>query len=74
MSDELPEHPGLDRRELFATALGTLLALLATLLASAVALGLSRVLELPNISLILLAAVLVVAVRSASKARLAFAS
>src|SRR3990167_4092744 len=41
-----------------------LLALLATLLASAVALGLSRVLELPNISLILLAAVLVVAVRS----------
>jgi len=26
MSDELPEHPGLDRRELFATALGTLLA------------------------------------------------
>jgi two-component system sensor histidine kinase KdpD len=41
-----------------------LLALLATLLASAVALGLSRVLELPNISLILLAAVLAVAVRS----------
>lgn len=41
-----------------------LLALLATLLAAAVALGLSRVLELPNISLIFLAAVLVVAVRS----------
>jgi two-component system sensor histidine kinase KdpD len=41
-----------------------LLALLATLLASAAALGLSSVLELPNISLILLAAVLVVAVRS----------
>lgn len=39
-------------------------ALLATVLASAVALGLSYVLELPNISLILLAAVLVVAVRS----------
>ncbi|MFP6848062.1 MAG: sensor histidine kinase KdpD [Pseudomonas sp.] len=41
-----------------------LLALLATALASALALGLSRVVELPNISLILLAAVLVVAVRS----------
>ena len=41
-----------------------LLALIATLLASAVALGLTRMLELPNISLILLAAVLVVAVRS----------
>ena len=40
------------------------LALLATVLASAVALALSYVLELPNISLILLAAVLVVAVRS----------
>ncbi|VXC32492.1 Histidine kinase [Pseudomonas sp. 8AS] len=39
-------------------------ALLATLLAAAVALGLSRFLELPNISLIFLAAVLVVAVRS----------
>ncbi len=41
-----------------------LLAPLATLLAALVALGLSRVLELPNISLIFLAAVLVVAVRS----------
>jgi len=41
-----------------------LLALLATLSASTVALGLSRVLELPNVSLIFLAAVLVVAVRS----------
>ena len=41
-----------------------LLALLATVLASVVALGLSRVLELPNISLIMLAAVLIVAVRS----------
>lgn len=41
-----------------------LLALLATAGATAIALGLSRVLELPNISLIFLAAVLVVAVRS----------
>lgn len=41
-----------------------LLAPLATLVAASVALGLSRVLELPNISLIFLAAVLVVAVRS----------
>lgn len=41
-----------------------LLAPLATLLAGGVALGLSRFLELPNISLIFLAAVLVVAVRS----------
>lgn len=41
-----------------------LLALLATVLASVVALGLSQVLELPNISLIMLAAVLMVAVRS----------
>ncbi len=41
-----------------------LLALLATLLAAGAALGLSRFLELPNISLIFLAAVLVVAVRS----------
>ncbi|UUY07555.1 sensor histidine kinase KdpD [Pseudomonas sp. J452] len=41
-----------------------LLALLATGGAAGIALGLSRVLELPNISLIFLAAVLVVAVRS----------
>ncbi|NMY41138.1 sensor histidine kinase KdpD [Pseudomonas sp. WS 5013] len=41
-----------------------LLAPLATVLASGLALGLSQVLELPNISLIFLAAVLVVAVRS----------
>ncbi|MBC9250587.1 histidine kinase [Pseudomonas alcaligenes] len=41
-----------------------LLAVLATLLATGVALGLARYLELPNISLIFLAAVLVVAVRS----------
>lgn len=41
-----------------------LLAPLATVLAAAAALGLSRLLELPNISLIFLAAVLVVAVRS----------
>ncbi|SIQ46689.1 sensor histidine kinase KdpD [Aquipseudomonas alcaligenes] len=39
-------------------------ALFATLVASLVSLGLSRVLELPNISLVFLAAVLVVAVRS----------
>lgn len=42
-----------------------LLASLATAVASLVAFGLSRVLELPNISLVFLAAVLVVAVRSA---------
>ncbi|MDH1053532.1 sensor histidine kinase KdpD [Aquipseudomonas alcaligenes] len=41
-----------------------LLAPLAAVLASGLALGLSRLLELPNISLIFLAAVLVVAVRS----------
>lgn len=41
-----------------------LLALLATLLAAGAALGLASVLELPNISLVFLAAVLVVAVRS----------
>lgn len=41
-----------------------LLALLATMGAAGVALGLSRFLELPNISLIFLTAVLVVAVRS----------
>lgn len=41
-----------------------LLAPLATALAAGTALGLSRLLELPNISLIFLAAVLVVAVRS----------
>ncbi|WP_263146752.1 sensor histidine kinase KdpD [Pseudomonas sp. RIT-PI-AD] len=41
-----------------------LLALLAALAATAVALGLARILELPNISLIFLAAVLLVAVRS----------
>ncbi|WAC44559.1 sensor histidine kinase KdpD [Pseudomonas sp. SL4(2022)] len=41
-----------------------LLALLATMVAAGVALGLSRFLELPNISLIFLIAVLVVAVRS----------
>lgn len=41
-----------------------LLAPLAALLASGLALGLARLLELPNISLIFLAAVLVVAVRS----------
>nr|WP_286944820.1 sensor histidine kinase KdpD [Pseudomonas sp. UBA6718] len=41
-----------------------LLAPLAAILASGLALGLSRLLELPNISLIFLAAVLVVAVRS----------
>ncbi|SIR85672.1 two-component system, OmpR family, sensor histidine kinase KdpD [Aquipseudomonas alcaligenes] len=41
-----------------------LLAPLATVLASGLALGLSQVLELPNISLIFLASVLVVAVRS----------
>ena len=41
-----------------------LLALLATAGAAGIALGLSRVLELPNISLIFLAAVLLVAVRS----------
>ncbi len=41
-----------------------LLALLATVLASVMALGLFQVLELPNISLIMLAAVLMVAVRS----------
>ncbi|ARU87164.1 sensor histidine kinase KdpD [Pseudomonas sp. M30-35] len=39
-------------------------ALIATVLAAFVALGLSHVLELPNISLVFLAAVLVVAVRS----------
>lgn len=41
-----------------------LLALVATLVAVGAALGLSRFLELPNISLVFLAAVLVVAVRS----------
>lgn len=41
-----------------------LLALLATAVASLIAFGLSRVLALPNISLVFLAAVLVVAVRS----------
>lgn len=41
-----------------------LLALLATVLASVVALGLSHLLELPNISLVMLVAVLIVAVRS----------
>lgn len=48
-------------------------AVLATLLAAAVALGLSRFLELPNISLIFLAAVLVVAVRSSLAPALACA-
>ncbi|MCU1716956.1 sensor histidine kinase [Pseudomonas sp. 5P_3.1_Bac2] len=41
-----------------------LLAVLASLIAAGVAVGLASVLELPNISLVLLAAVLVVAVRS----------
>nr|WP_298117888.1 sensor histidine kinase KdpD [uncultured Pseudomonas sp.] len=50
-----------------------LLAPLATLVAVAVALALSHVLELPNISLIFLAAVLVVAVRSSPALALACA-
>ncbi|MDP3816154.1 sensor histidine kinase KdpD [Pseudomonas sp.] len=50
-----------------------LMALLATLVAAAIALGLARLLELPNISLIFLAAVLVVAVRSSQGPALACA-
>lgn len=64
LDTEASNAPALSRRRQPAVWRDYLLALIATLLASAVALGLSRVLELPNISLILLAAVLVVAVRS----------
>lgn len=64
LDTEASHTPALSRRRQPVVWRDYLLALIATLLASAVALGLSRVLELPNISLILLAAVLVVAVRS----------
>jgi len=63
LDTEASHAPALSRRQPVVWR-DYLLALLATVLASAVALGLSRLLELPNISLILLAAVLVVAVRS----------
>ncbi len=64
LDTEASNAPGLSQQRQSVVWRDYLLALLATLLASAAALGLSSVLELPNISLILLAAVLVVAVRS----------
>lgn len=60
-ADHAPAGP---RANLAAQWRDYLLAPLATVLASGLALGLSQVLELPNISLIFLSAVLVVAVRS----------
>ncbi|MGE6793991.1 DUF4118 domain-containing protein [Pseudomonas guineae] len=64
LDTEASNAPALSRQRQPVVWHDYLMALIATLLASAVALGLTRMLELPNISLILLAAVLVVAVRS----------
>lgn len=64
LDTEARNAPALSRQRQPVVWHDYLMALIATLLASAVALGLTRMLELPNISLILLAAVLVVAVRS----------
>ncbi|MGB4074745.1 DUF4118 domain-containing protein [Pseudomonas sp.] len=64
LDTEADQAPAVRRRAQPLAWADYLQAALATLVASGVALGLSRFLELPNISLIFLTAVLVVAVRS----------
>lgn len=64
LDTEVSRAPALSRPRQPVIWRDYLLALLATVLASVVALGLSHLLELPNISLVMLVAVLIVAVRS----------
>jgi two-component system sensor histidine kinase KdpD len=64
LDTEVSRAPALSRARQPVIWRDYLLALLATVLASVVALGLSHLLELPNISLVMLVAVLIVAVRS----------
>jgi two-component system sensor histidine kinase KdpD len=70
-SDEQP-RPARERSSSLQTGFDYALALVATVAASALAWGISGVLALPNISLVFLMAVLLVAVRSSLGAELSF--
>ncbi|MDQ3203156.1 MAG: DUF4118 domain-containing protein, partial [Pseudomonadota bacterium] len=74
LDSDLPQHAPRQRSALSLVGFDYALALVATLLATALAWGVASVLPLPNISLVFLAAVLLVAVRSSLGPALACAA
>lgn len=74
LDSDHPQHPPRQRSALSLVGFDYALALVATLLASAIAWAVASVLPLPNISLVFLAAVLLVAVRSSLGPALACAA